>query len=326
MRRREFVALIGGALAWPCVLHAQSARRLARVGVLTASSADFSSENVNAFRRRLRELGWIEGQNLVLDLRFAEGRYERLPLLAAELVALKPDAIYASAAPSIQAVKEATSTIPIIFETLGDALHAGLVPDLARPGGNVTGVSGFAPELTAKRLQLVREILPEVMQIAVLANLDNPAAPEIARAAVAAGQRMQVRVQIVDVRAASELAGAFERMARQKYSAVVVVSDPMLFAQRRRTVDLAAAHRIPAVYELSVFAEEGGLLSYGPYILERYVKAADYVNRVLRGAKPGDLPVEQPAKFEMTVNLVAAKALGLTIPASVLLRADRVIE
>ena len=296
------------------------------MGVLVAGSAVPDAETFKAFRARLSELGWIEGKNLALDFRYADNRYDRLPALATELVVRKPDAIFAVAAPAIKAAMQATSTIPIVIETLGDALSAGVVPDLARPSGNVTGVSGFAPELSGKRLQLIREILPKADIIGVLANLANPTTPPVVRAIEAAARPLSVRAHVVDVRKGGDLAGAFDKMARLGTDALIVVSDPMLHGDSRRVVELAERHRLPAFYEQRQFPDEGGLLSYGPGRLDRFQRAAVYVDRILRGAKPAELPLEQPTKFELVLNLKTARALGLTIPPSLLQRADQVIE
>lgn len=320
----RLVALILGLLAAPLLAQPQQQVKAARVGVLAASPP--GSEAEKAFRQGLLELGWVEGKNLVLDFRFADNQYDRLPALATELVTLKPDAIFAIAAPSIRAAMKATSTIPIVIEMLGDALSAGFVTDLARPGGNVTGVSGFAPELIGKRVQFIRDILPKADAIGVLANLANPATPPVVRATEAAARHLRVRLHVADVREASDLAGVFDQMARQAIAALVVVSDPMLHTQARRVVELAARHRLPTVYEQRLFPDAGGLLSYGPGDLDRFQRAAVYVDRILRGAKPFELPVERPTRFELVINLKAAKALRLAIPQSVLLQADQVMQ
>jgi putative tryptophan/tyrosine transport system substrate-binding protein len=316
----------GSFFAAPVAAQPQQSGRAARVGVLVAGFAVPDAETFKAFRERLSELGWIEGKNLILDFRYAANRYDRLPALATELVARKPDAIFAVAAPAIKAAMQATSTIPIVIETLGDALSAGVVPDLARPSGNVTGVSGFAPELSGKRLQLIREILPKADVIGVLANLANPTTPPVVRAIETAGRHLSVRAHVVDVRNVGDLAAAFDKMARLGTDALIVVSDPMLHSDSRRVVELAERHRLPAFYEQRQFPDDGGLLSYGPGRLDRFQRAAVYVDRILRGAKPAELPLEQPTKFELVINLKTAKALGLAIPPSLLQRADQVIE
>jgi putative ABC transport system substrate-binding protein len=264
--------------------------------------------------------------DLALDVRYAENRYDRLPALARELIVRNPDVIFAVASPAIQALTKATTTVPIVIETLGDAVSAGLVGDIARPGSNVTGVSGFAPELSTKRLQLIREILPAADTVAVLANLSNPTTPPVVHATEGAGRQLRIQTHVVDVRATGEVAGALDTMVRRHADAVVVVSDPMLNSQTREIVDLAARHRLPAVYEQRSFPEVGGLMSYGPGRVDRFRRAAIYVDRILRGAKPAELPVERPTNFELVVNRAAAKGLGLTIPPSVLLRADAVLD
>jgi putative ABC transport system substrate-binding protein len=326
--RRAFTLTLLTGLTSPRMLHAQSAKGVARIGFLAPGGPGIDSwgASVETFRQALRELGWVDGQNLVIDVRYAEGRYDRLPDLAAELVALKPDVIFAGAVNSAQAAKRATTTIPIVMETLGDAVSTGLVTNLARPGGNITGVSGFAPELSAKRLELLREILPSAARVALLANLSNPGSPVIIRATEAAARQMRVQIRVVDVRRPTELDNAFDTMARQRSEALVVVADPMIFGERRRIIELAARHRLPAVYEVRLFADDGGLLSYGPGSVERFQRAAVYVDRILKGAKPGDLPIEQPSKFELVVNLKTAKALGIKILPAFLLRADHVIQ
>jgi len=299
-RRRFLLTSLAGAFAAPLAVAAQQGSKTARVGVLVAGPPQ-AVDTYNAFRQGLRERGWIEGQNLVLDFRYAHNQYERLPGLARELVALKPGAIFAVASPAIQAAIQATTTIPIVIETLGDALSAGLVPDLARPGGNVTGVSGFAPELIAKRLQIIRDILPKADSIGVLTNLANPTSPPVVRATEAAGRYLKVQVHVVDVREAKELARAFDKVVRQGADALVVVSDPLLHAESGRIVELAARHRLPTLYEQRLFTDGGGLLSYGPGRVDRFQRAAVYVDRVLRGAKPAELPVERPTTFELVI-------------------------
>ena len=234
--------------------------------------------------------------------------------------------IFAVAAPAIRAAAQTTSTIPIVIETLGDAASAGLVPDLARPGGNITGVSGFAPELVSKRLQLVREMLPKADRIGVLAKLANPTSPAVVRATEAAARQLQLQVHVGDVREATQLADAFARLRRQGADALLVVSDPLLHNQAPQMLQLAERHRLPTVYEQRLFTDAGGLLSYGPGRLDRFQRAAAYVDRILRGAKPAELPLERPTKFELVINLRTAKALRLAIPHAVLLQATDVIE
>jgi putative ABC transport system substrate-binding protein len=326
--RRAFLAASLAALASltaPAAARGQ-ATRTARIGVLGSTAEANFAPNLKYFRERLRQLGWIEGQNLVLDSRFASQSYEQLPALAAELVALKVDVVFALATPAIQAMKRATTSIPIVIETLGDAVAVGLVPSLARPGGNVTGVSGFAPELSGKRLELIREVLPGATRVALLANRSNATSAPIVRSTQVVAEQLRLDLRVSDVRSAAALEPAFEAMVRDRRQALVVAPDPLLFNQRRHLIELAERHRLPAVYENRSFVENGGLLAYGEDTHDRFARAAVYVDRILRGARPGDLPVEQPSTFELSLNLQTARRLGLTIPPAVRLRASHVIE
>ena len=281
--------------------------------------------SIEVFRGELERLGWHDGRNLRIEIRYADEDYQRLPAFAVELVRLKVDVMFVQATPAIEAAKRATRTIPIVFETLGDAVSTGLVSNLARPGGNVTGVSGFAPELTGKRFELVRELVPRATRIALLANRTNAATRVVLKRAAETADAMRLTLFVADVPNPAALDDAFDGF-RQRSDAFVVVADPMLFGQRRRIIELAARHRLPAVYEYRLFADLGGLLSYGPETHDRYRRAAGYVDRILRGTPPGELPVEQPSTFELAINLKTAKALGLTIPQTLLVRADQVIE
>jgi putative ABC transport system substrate-binding protein len=309
----------------PGVVHAQPATKTARVGVLASSTEANFAPSVKLFRETLRTAGWVEGQNLTLEVRYAGERYARLAELAAELVRLKVDVIATLGTPATEAAKRATTTIPIVMESLADAVASGLVSNLARPGGNVTGMSGFAPELSGKRLELIREIRPSAARVAILANRANRATAPVIRSTEAAAQQMRIQLTVVDVAQPEALEGAFEAMARARSDAFVVAADPLLFSHTQRIVELAARHRLPAVYEHRQFADAGGLLSYGPLAQERFARMAAYVDRILRGARPGDLPVEQPSTFELVLNLKAARNLGIEIPASLRLRADHVI-
>lgn len=324
--RRALLATGLAMLLGPRGARAQPAPKVARVGVLASSTEAAFAENVQVFRKALHELGWVEGRNLSLEVRYAAEGYFRLPALAAELVGLKVDVIFALASPAIRAAKQATTAIPIVMETLGDAVSTGLVQSLARPGGNVTGLSGFAPELTGKQLELLREILPGAVRIAFLVNGANTATTVVIRATESAAARLGVQLHVMKVRQPGELDAAFEAIARARSDALVVAVDPMFSGQRRRIVELAARHRLPATYGSDVFPEVGGLLSYGQHPGERFRRAAVYVDRILKGASPGDLPVEQPSTFQLLLNLRTARSLGLELPPSVRLRADRVIE
>jgi ABC-type uncharacterized transport system substrate-binding protein len=305
---------------------AQPAGKVARVGVLASSTEANFAPNVAAFRETLKDAGWVEGKNLTLEVRYPGEQYGRLPELAAELVRLKVDVLASLGTPATIAAKGATTTIPIVMESLTDAARTGLVKNLARPEGNVTGFSGFAAELNGKRLELIREIFPRAKRIGVLLNRANPAAAPVLHATELAGKRLGIELRVVDVRQPADLEPAFETMRREQADALVLVADPLLFSEKQQIIQLAARHRMPAVYETRVFSEGGGLVSYGPLNRERFQRMAVYVDRILRGARPRELPIEQPSKFELVINLKTAKALGVTMPPALLLRADQVIE
>jgi putative ABC transport system substrate-binding protein len=307
-------------------VQAQPAGKTARVGVLASSTESNFAPSVAVFREALQDAGWVEGKNLTLEVRYPGEQYGRLPELAAELVGLKVDVLASLGTPATIAAKGATTTIPIVMESLSDVVGIGLVQNLARPEGNVTGVAGFAPELNGKRLELIREIFPRAKRIGVLVNRANPATSPILHATELAGKRLGMELHVVDVRKPADLEPAFETMRREQTDALVLVADPLLFSEKLPIIQLAARHRVPAVYEMRLFPEGGGLLSYGPLAQERFQRMAVYVDRILRGAHPRELPIEQPTKFELVINLKTAKTLGLTIPPSLLLRADQVIE
>lgn len=327
MNRRMFLgSLSAGLLASPFVAEAQpAAAKSARVGVLASSAESNFGPSVKVFREALHKAGWVEGKNLTLDVRYPE-QYAPLPRLATELVELKVDVLASLGTPATLAAKRATTTIPIVMESLSDVATTGVVLNLNRPEGNVTGVSGFAPELSGKRLELIRELLPTASRIGVLANRTNPAFTSILQTTQAAGQQLGMKLHVVDVRQPADLKPAFEAMRREHADALVLIADPLIYTERPQIVRLAALHRLPAVYEFRLFPEEGGLLSYGPIPQERFQRMAVYVDRLLRGARPGDLPIERPTTFELVINIKTAKTLGLTIPPSLRARADRVIE
>jgi ABC-type uncharacterized transport system substrate-binding protein len=327
MRLIRLVVILALSLGLaPLAVEAQPIGKTYRVGVLASSTESNFGPSVLIFREALYAAGWVEGRNLTLDVRYPGDQYARLQELANELVNLKVDVLASLGTPATLAAKRATTTIPIVMESLSDVVSTGLVPNLARPGGNLTGVSGFAPELSGKRLELIREILPQADRIAVFANRANPVTTSILRATELAAQQMRMKLHVVDVRQLAELKTAFETVRREHADALVLVADPLLFSARPQIVQLAARHRMPTVYETRLFPDSGGLLSYGPLAQERFERMAVYVDRILRGAQPGDLPIEQPTKFELVINLKTAKALGLTIPPSLLGRADQVIE
>jgi len=325
--RRAFLGtLAGGLLAAPLIAEAQPAGKVYRVGYLSASSSTANPRILEAFRQGLRDLGWVEGQNIVIEYRWAEGRFDRLPDLAAELVRLKVDVIVASPAAPALAAKNATGTIPIVFMGAGDPVGQGLVASLPRPGGNVTGLSyGVGPSIFAKDLELLKEAVPKVRRVAVLFNPASPTQHIISEVKDAA-RSLGLQLQLVEARGPGDFDGAFAAMARERAGALFVVTDPVFSPHRARLVDLAIKNRLPTIFTQREDAEAGGLMSYGPRLSDLWRRGATYVDKILKGAKPADLPVEQPTKFELVINLKTAKALGLTIPPSLLARADEVIQ
>ena len=327
IERRTFMAMLtGGIVVAPLAAEAQQAAKVARIGYL-ANHVASSPHLPEAFRQGLRDLGYVEGRNVVIEYRDAEGKLERLRALAAELVALKVDVIVASAYPGTLAAKNATNTIPIIMVAVADPVRIGLIASLVRPGGNITGLTLLAgTEIVGKHLELLKEAVPNLSRVAVLWNPANPMHVLRLREVEVAGRSLRVQLQILKVQGPEEFDSAFAAMTRERAGALYVVGDPMLSQHRRRLAELAAKSRLPAVYELKDHAEAGGLMAYGPNILDMYRRAATYVDKILKGAKPADLPVEQPTKFELVINLKTAKALGLTIPQSLLQRADEIIQ
>jgi putative ABC transport system substrate-binding protein len=330
MERRRFIEVIaGGLLTAPLVAEAQQAAKIARIGYL-ASNLAANPHLAEAFRQGLRDLGYVEGRNIVIEYRSAEGKPERFPALAAELVALKVDVIVlAGGTLAALAAKQATRTIPIVFPAAADAVTSGLVTSLARPGGNVTGLSFLGPEIIGKRLEQLKQAVPGVSRVAVLwqpGALGERTDKDILKEAEVAALALGVRPQFVEARGPGDFDRAFSDMTKARAGALTVWSTPMFLSERRRLVDLAVKNRLPAVYPWREFVDAGGLMSYGPNQADMFRRAATYVDKILKGAKPGDLPVEQPTKFELVLNLKTAKALGLTIPQSVLGRADQVIE
>jgi putative ABC transport system substrate-binding protein len=328
MRRRDFIALIGGAVAWPIRVGAQQpAGKIHRIGYLGSGSFAAVPHLDEAFRQGLHELGWVEGQNIVIDYRFAGGEFDRLPDLAAELVRLNVNIIVAGATPSSAAAKKATDTIPIVMIAAGDPVGVGLIKSLARPGGNVTGLSfSVGMETFGKGLELLKEAVPYARRVAVLSNPANPNQPLAISGISSVAKSLGVELQLLEARDGNQFGGAFEAMAKEHASALLVVADTIYINNRKRLVDLAATSRLPVAYGYKEHVEAGGLISYGPSLSDLWRRAAIFVDKILRGAKPADLPVEQPTKFELVINLKSAKALGLTIPPTMLARADEVIE
>jgi putative ABC transport system substrate-binding protein len=326
-RRRFLLTSLAGAVAVPLAVEAQSAAKVYRIGFLSSSSSSAGIARLEAFKHGLRELGYLEGQNLAIEYRWAEGKNDRLPALAADLVRLRVDVIVTQGTLTALAARRTTSTIPIVFTVAGDPLRAGLIASLARPGGNVTGLAVMGSEMTAKRLELLREAVPALARIAVLWNSANPSSTPEFKETETAARALGMQAQSVEVKDASMLDRAFAAMIREQAKAIIVLSDNMLFGQRKQIAHLAAHQRLAGIAWTREFAEDGGLLMvYGPDISEMHRRAAAYVGKILRGANPADLPVEQPTKFELVINLKTAKALGLTIPPSLLARADQVIE
>ena len=316
------VLAVGLALA---SLHSE-AESASRVGMLIPIPGTDAETNIKAFRQGLAELGYVEGRDIRIEPRYSEGRDERLRDLATELVALKVDVIVTWGTPATRAAKAATKTLPIVTAAIFDPVGTGLVASLARPGGNITGVSNGAAELSGKNFELLKEVTPRIKRIAVLWNPANPAHPAIFREAQVAAAATRLQIQSIGVSDVDELDRALARMNEERPGGVIVLQDPMLQANRRRIVDFVALHRLPAMYERREWVDAGGLMSYGVSFAANFRRAAAYVDKILKGAKPADLPVEQPTKFELVINLKTAKALGLTIPQSVLGRADQVIE
>ncbi|MFQ5946583.1 MAG: ABC transporter substrate-binding protein [Anaerolineae bacterium] len=312
-----------GLLAAPVPVEAQRAGKVYRIGFLATNPRPY----FESLWQGLRELGWVEGQNIVVERRYAEGQFERLPALAAELVRLKVDVIVAVATPPTHAAVNATKTIPIVFPFVGDPVSQGFVTSLARPGGNVTGLSFFGPDIVGKQLELLKEAVPNASRVAVLWNPANRFfAPLLLREAKVTGPALGVQLQPLGVRDPNEFGTAFAAMRRERADALLVLADVMFGAHRTRLAELAAKNHLPAMYGVTLYVKAGGLMAYAPNLADLVRRAATYVDKILKGAKPADLPVEQPTKFELWSNLKTAKALGLTIPDSVLFRADRVIK
>ena len=323
MERRTFMTLVsGGLLAAPLATEAQQARKVPRVGVLAGQSAEISPP-ILTLREGLRELGYVEGQNIAIEWRWAHGKDERFPDLAAELVSLKVDIIVAPTTASAQAAQRATKTIPIVMGFVTDPVALGLVANLARPDGNITGLGVPTPEIAGKRLQLLREVAPTVARIAVLSD---PSQPADLRGTEAAAQALGVQLQVWKVRSGGELDRAFAAIARERAAGIIILESTTLFAYRARIAQLAVRHRLPTSAWARELTEAGCLMSYGPNLPDVVRRAAYFVDKILKGAKPGDVPIEQPTKFDLVINLKTAKALGLTIPPSLLGRADEVIQ
>jgi putative tryptophan/tyrosine transport system substrate-binding protein len=327
MRRREFIRLLGGAAAaWPLAARAQQPKKIPRLCFLTFDSGTLQSTRFDAFFQGLRDLGYANGQNLTIDYLSAEGNGGRFPALARECLRLKADVIAVSTTPAAQAAKDATRTIPVIMIGLGDPVRTGLVNSLAQPGGNVTGLSLMVPEVAAKRLGLLKEAIPGISRVLVLTYLADPIAPLQVKALEEAARPLGVTLQVQDIRTADDLPAAFDAAAAERAQALLTTAESIFVAQRERVTELASRYKLPAIYCYSHVVDVGGLMAYDVSYSDLIRRAASYVDRILKGAKASDLPVEQPIKFEFSINLKTAKTLGLTIPPGVLAIADKVIE
>jgi putative ABC transport system substrate-binding protein len=312
-------------LAAPLAAKAQQPAKAARIGFLGSGTPAEAAPRLESFRQGLRDLGYVEGRDVVIEYRWAEGKFERLPDIAVELVGLKVDVIVATSSPAALAAKNATRTIPIVFVTAGDPVGS-LVAGIARPGGNITGLSLLAPEIVARQLQLLKEAVPKASRVAVLSNAANLYTAVMVKEIESAARSLGVRVQLLGVRGTDAFDRAFSAVTKERPGALLVLFDPLLFAYRTRIVEFANKSRLPGMYPHREYAEAGGLMAYGSDLRDNFRRAATYVDKILKGARPADLPVEQPTKFELVINLQTAKALGLTIPQSLLLQADEVIK
>jgi putative ABC transport system substrate-binding protein len=328
MDRRTFITNVArGLVAVPLAVQAQQPGKIYRIGYLSAAAPDVSATVIDAFRQGLRERGWIEGRNIVIEFRWARGKLDLLPELASELVRMNVDVLVAAPTPPAMAASKATRTIPIVVIGVNDPVGLGLVSSLARPGGNVTGLTySVGQEIYGKQLALLKEVAPKAKRVAVLWNPDISTLAPTIKDVHAAARSLELKLQPLEARGPAELESAFSAMARERVDGLLVIVDSVFSFHRAQLVDLAARSRLPAAYTNRQPVEAGGLMSYGPSFADLWHRAAGYVDRILKGAKPGDLPFEQPTKYELVVNLKTARALGITIPQSVILRADQVIE
>jgi putative ABC transport system substrate-binding protein len=325
MRRREFIMALGGAVIGPQAARAQPAK-LWRIGMLETVSPELNAKNIEALKRGLRDLGYVENQNYVLEYRSADGDSERFPAFADELVRLGVDLIVTRGTPAARAAKSATESIPIVMAAIGEPLGTGVVASLARPGGNVTGLSGFVTELAGKRVELLKELRPGTSIAAFFSNMANPVVPPQWEVTRKAAQALGIEVSLLDVRSTDDIPAAFETAVARRVEALLFGIEAVVQANRQLIADLAARHRLLSIYPSREFIEVGGLMAYGVNYPDLYFRSAFLIDKIFRGTKPGDLPVEQPTKLEFIVNLKAAKAIGLTVPPLLLPRADEVIE
>ena len=326
MKRREFITVVGGAVAtWPLTVRAQYTRKAATVGYLGQSTPLVDAQRLPVFVQRLRELGWVEGHNVAIEIRWAEGRIDRAAEIAAEFVRLKVDVIVTAGTPQVAAAKNTTTVVPIVFAAAGDPVGTGLVATLARPGGNVTGLSVLATDLPAKRIELLRQAVPNLRHLAIVGNASNAAVALEMGEFKAAAATLGLEAVMLDIRRAEDFAPALKSL-KDRAEALYICQDLLTNTNRIEINTLALGARLPAMLASREQMEAGGLMSYGPNLPDLFRRAADYVDKILRGAKPADLPVEQPTKFDLVVNLATAKVLGITLPATLLARADDIIE
>jgi putative tryptophan/tyrosine transport system substrate-binding protein len=326
VKRRAFVAGMAAVVVAPLAAEVQKAGRVYRIGMLEVVPLAANGTNLAAFRQGLKELGYVEGQTVVIDYRSADGQAERFPDLARELVRLKVDVIVTRGTPAALAAKHVTATIPIVMASSGDPVGTGIITSVASPGGNVTGLSAFATEIQGKLLQVLKEMLPQIARVAFLFNMSNPVARAQWKEAEPAARSLGLRTQLLDVRTSRDLEPALDAAVRDRSGAVIVGIDALTQAHEEQIAEALASRRLPAICREREFVDAGGLLSYGVHYADLYRRSAVYVDKILKGARPADLPVEQPTKFELVINLKTARALGLTIPPSLLARADQVIE
>jgi putative ABC transport system substrate-binding protein len=326
MKQLFSILLVIAVMGVGAMAQAQQPAKIPRIGYLGAATLSAIPERVEAFRQGLRELGYVEGKNIVIEYRYAEGKLDRLPALAAELVRLKVDVIVTAGPTITRVAKEATVTISIVMANDGDPVGNGFVASLARPGGNITGLSTFAPELSGKRLEILKEIVPKLSRLAVLGNSPDPGNGQNLKEVELAAKAFGVKLQYLDVLSSKDIEAAFRAASKERADAILVLQSAVLVSHRTQLADLAVKSRLPAIYYRSQFVEAGGLMAYSVSSTDLDRRAATYVDKILKGSKPADLPVEQPTKFELIINLNAAKQIGLTIPPSVLARADRVIR
>jgi len=327
MQRREFITLLSGIVAaWPLAARAQQPAKIPRIGFLGNSTATMEANLIGPLRDGLRELGYEEGRNVIIEFRWAEGKYDQFPALVAELLAAKVDVIITAGTPATLAIKKATSTVPLVFIAVGDPVGTGVVPNLGRPGGNITGLSSIAPDLEGKRLELLREVVPKLSHVAFFLNPANAFHTASMRQARVAAQSLGIKLQPMEVNKSEQLDGAFASIVKEKPDALLILADRVFLHNRKRMMEFAIQQRLPSVNAYRELVEAGGLISYGPSYEDMHRRAAVYVDKILKGTKPADLPIEQPTKFTLLINLKTAKTLGLTVPPTLVARADELIE